>query len=59
MLTDAYVGGGGYLKCLRKHFEFVKIIFIPQNATTSASLILATPFHTKNLILFLSADRFS
>ena len=24
MLTDAYVGGGGYLKCLRKHFEFGK-----------------------------------
>ena len=30
MLMDAYVGGGGYLKCLCKHFEFVKIFFISQ-----------------------------
>ena len=24
MLTDAYVGEGGFLKCLHKHFEFIK-----------------------------------
>ena len=40
MLTDAYVGGGGYLKCLRKHFEFVKIFFIPQKGNAKATTLL-------------------
>ena len=40
MLTDAYVGGGGYLKCLRKHFEFVKIFFIPQKGNAKATSLL-------------------
>ena len=46
MLTDAYVGGGGYLKCLRKHFEFVKILFIPQKCYAYA-LSFVSQFYVK------------